>query len=202
SKGYWETSGVEAALWGFLGSAVEPRIPGMLRRLREVAMSDYGVVLFPYKEADNHFCNAVWYGWQAGIARAAARAGDAALIHELIGQQVRTVVRAKTFYEVTDARSGESWRWPGQLWHAAGFVSLVLYGLLGLQYDSAGMSFTPAVAREFDGARLGGLAYRRASLDVEVQGHGSRCRVLLDGRPVPRIPAETAGRHTVVLEML
>ena len=201
ARGYWETSGAEAALWGFLGTDVEPRIPGVLRRLRAAAMSDYGVVLFPYKEADNHFCGSVWYGWQAGIARAAARVGDAALVRQLIAQQVRTVVRNKTFYEVTDAATGESWRWPGQLWHAAGFVSLVLYGLLGIAYDSAGMVFTPAVSPEFDGARLSGLTYRRASLDVEVRGHGSRCRVLLDGRLVTRIPADTAGPHTVVLEL-
>ena len=108
-------------------------------------------------------------------------------------------MRNKTFYEVTDASTGESWRWPGQLWHAAGFVSLVLFGLLGVRYDLDGMTFTPAVPPELDGARLDGLRYRRALLDVEIRGHGRRCTLTLDGRPVQRIPPDLTGRRAVVL---
>lgn len=200
-KGYWETSGAEAVLWGFLGPAAEAKAPSVLTRLREVALSEFGVVLFPYKPADNHFCNSVWYCWQAGIARAAARAGDADLIHQLIAQQVRTVIRNKTFYEVTQADTGESWRWPGQLWHAAGFASLLLYGVFGLAYDRDGMTFAPAASQAFDGAQVRGLRYREAVLDLELRGHGTRARVLLDDRPVRIVPADTVGHHTVVLEL-
>lgn len=199
ARGLWETSGAEAALWEFLGQDAEPMATSTLERMRDVAMSDYGVVLFPGKDADNHFCHSVWYCWQAGIARAAARAGDAGLVHRLIAQQVRTVVLNKTFYEVTDATSGVSWRWPGQLWHAAGFVSLVLFGLLGVRYDLDGMTFTPAVTPELDGVRVDGLRYRQAQLDVEVRGHGRSCAVTLDGRPVERIAPGLTGRHAVVL---
>lgn len=199
AQGLWETSGAEAALWGFLGADAEPMAASALDRIQDVAMSEYGVVLFPYKDADSHFCDSVWYCWQAGIARAAARVGDAALVHRLIAQQVRTVVRNKTFYEVTDASTGDSWRWPGQLWHAAGFVSLVLFGLLGIRYDLDGMTFSAAVAPELDGARVDGLRFRQALLDVEVRGHGRRCAVTLDGRPVERIPPGVTGRHAVVL---
>ena len=110
-------------------------------------------------------------------------------------------MRNKTFYEVTDAATGDSWRWPGQLWHAAGFASLVLFGVLGITYDLRGMRFTPAVASVFEGARLEGLRYRDAVLDIEVRGHGSRCEVTLDGHPVDRIPPDTTGRHAVVLAM-
>jgi hypothetical protein len=200
-KGYWETSGSEAALWGHLGEDAEPRAASALQRLRTVAMSDYGVILFPYREPVNHFCGSVWYCWQAGIARAAARMGDAGLIHQLVGQQVRTVVRNKTFYEVTEASSGESWRWPGQLWHAAGFASLILYGVLGIRYDLEGMSFCPAVARQFDGTRLTGLHYRDAVLDIEVRGEGTQCELTVDGRAADRISADVTGRHAVVLTM-
>ncbi|MGE3194811.1 MAG: hypothetical protein AB7K08_15230 [Microbacteriaceae bacterium] len=200
-RGYWETSGAEAALWGFLGAEAESMTASALRALRTVAMSEYGVVLFPYRDDDNHFCHSVWYGWQAGIARAAARVGDAPLIHRLIAQQVRTVVRNKTFYEVTDARTGHSWRWPGQLWHAAGFASLVLYGVFGIAYDELGMAFTPAVAPEFDGTRLEGLRYRGARLDIEIRGHGTSCSVTMDGHAIDRVPPDIVGRHSVVLAM-
>jgi hypothetical protein len=201
AKGLWETSGAEAALWGFLGAEAEPMVASTLARMLDVAMSEYGVVLFPYKDEQNHFCNSVWYCWQAGIARAAARTGDAGLVHRLIAQQVRTVIRNKTFYEVTDASTGDSWRWPGQLWHAAGFVSLVLFGLLGIGYDLDGMTFTAAVSPELDGARIDGLRYGHARLDVEIRGHGRSCAVTLDGRPVERIPPGATGQHTVVLTM-
>ncbi|MGN6503299.1 MAG: hypothetical protein ACTHKX_10430 [Pseudolysinimonas sp.] len=199
AMGVWETSGAEAALW-FLG-VDESRTRSTLEAMQRVAMSEYGVVLYPHRDEDNHFCHSVWYCWQAGLARAAAGVGDAALVRRLIAQQVRTVVLNKTFYEVTDARDGASWRWPGQLWHAAGFVSMVLYGVYGTRYDEVGMSFAPAVAPEFDGARLDGLRYRAATLDVVIQGSGTRCSMTMDGQPVDRVDAGVAGRHSVVLTM-
>lgn len=199
ASGVWETSGAEAALW-FLGAG-EERVRSTLEAMRSVAMSDYGVVLFPHRDDDNHFCHSVWYCWEAGLARAAAGVGDAALVHRLIAQQVRTVVLNKTFYEVTDARDGKSWRWPGQLWHAAGFVSKVLSGVFGVRYDERGMTFVPAVAREFEGARLEGLRYRAATLDLEIQGFGTRCTLLVDGRPAERLDAAISGRHDVILAM-
>lgn len=201
ADGYWETSGAEAALWGFLGTGAEARAGDVLRGLHRVAMSDFGVVLFPYRNDESHFTGSVWYCWQAGIARAAARVGDAGLIHRLIAQQTRTVVLNKTFYEVTDAVTGDSWRWPGQLWHAAGFASLVLFGLLGIRYDAEGLTFTPAVPRELDGTRIERLRYRSAVLDIAVRGHGTVCHVTLDGTPVERVPAGLTGRHSVVLAM-
>ena len=200
-RGLWETSGSEASVWGFLGIEAEPRIASVLRAAREVAMSDYGLVLFPYREPEDHFSGTVWYCWQAGFARAAARHGDAAFIHQLVGQQARAVVLNKTFYEVTEREGGASWRWPGQLWHAAGYVSLILLGVLGLSYDQDGLTFTPAVVPRFDGMRLLGFRYRNAILDIEVRGSGTRCSVALDGRPVQRISADTVGPHTVSLTM-
>jgi len=199
--GQWETSGVEAALWGYLGDEADALTGMVLRRLRDVAMSEFGIVLFPHREQAHHFCGSVWYCWQAGIARAAARSSDAGLVHRLVAQHARTILRNKTFYEVTDAESGESWRWPGQLWHAAGFVSLMLFGVLGIQYDLTGMRFTPAVSKEFEGTRVERLRYRSAELDIEVRGHGTRCRVMLDGRRVDRVPPDIDGHHVVVLVM-
>jgi len=200
-RGYWETSGSEAAVWGFLGPEVDALIASVLAGARNVAMSEYGLVLFPYRDDDNHFCNSVWYCWQAGIARAAALAGDAALVHQLIAQQARTAVLNKTFYEVTDSTTGESWRWPGQLWHAAGFVSLVIFGLLGVRYGAAGLTFTPAVVAELDGTLLRGLRYRAATLDVEVRGHGTHAQMTIDGSSAERVDPDCTGHHSIVLTM-
>lgn len=197
-QGTWETSGAEAILWDRTDAA-DGKSRVTLRAVHEVAMSDYGIVLFPNRAADDHFANSVWYCWQAGIARAAARAGDANLVHTLIGQQVRTVVRNKTFYEVTDAHTGASWRWPGQLWHAAGFASLLLFGALGITYDRSGMRFSPAIVPELDGLRLTNLKYRQSVLDVEVRGHGTRFTLEVDGSPAEAISPSLTNHHSATL---
>lgn len=200
-RGLWETSGAEAAVWGHLTPEADAYTGSVLRALRKVAMSEYGIVLYPHRDADDHFSRSVWYCWQAGFARAAAREGDAALVHQLVAQQVRAVIRNKTYYEVTNALSGESWRWPGQLWHAAGFASLILSGVLGIRYDADGMSFGPAVSAEFDGLSLDGLRYRDAVLDIEVRGSGTQASIMMDGRPVPKVATNVTGRHVVTITM-
>lgn len=200
-KGYWETSGAEGAVWSKFGIADVDRRRSVLKRMKSVAMTDYGIKLFPYKDKQNHFCGSIWTVWEAGIAAAASGEGDCDLVHQLISQQVRSCIMNKTFYEVIDADTGISWRWPGQLWHAAGFVSLLFYGLFGISYDEEGMHFSPAVSRELANSRLSNLHYGRAILDIEVYGHGTCCQTVLDGNPCEKIPPNIEGKHIINLQM-
>lgn len=200
-KGYWETSGAEVAVWNKFGIADAFQRRSVLSRMKSVAMTDYGIQLFPYKEKDNHFCGSVWPVWEAGFAAAASAEGDSDLVHQLIGQQVRTCIMNKTFYEVIDADTGISWRWPGQLWHAAGFVSLLLYGLFGISYTEEGLRFSPAVSRDLANSRLSDLHYGYASLDVEIHGYGTSGQTLLDGKPCDIIPRGIEGKHKIILKM-
>ncbi len=64
----------------------------------------------------------------------------------------------KTFYEVVDVETGEAWRWPGQLWHAAGFISCIYFGLLGIQYDGKGMTVGPVPQKHVERIDLGGAS--------------------------------------------
>ena len=81
---------------------------------------------FRTEERKNHFCHASWGVWNAGIAAAANENDSGDLVWKLLMQQTRNAVMHKTFYEVVDVETGEAWRWPGQLWHAAGIYLLYL----------------------------------------------------------------------------
>lgn len=195
----WESSGVEAALWGKFSIADKGQIASTLSRLSSAAMSPYGIVLFPNRSEKNHFVGPVWPVWQAGFASAAAKLGDEELVLRLISQQVRNALLNKSFYEVLESDSGKVWRWPGQLWHAAGFISLVLYGLFGIEYDKSGMRLTPCVPRQLASPALYGLRYREARLNIRIEGCGTNFVMCLDGQEIDTIPLTLSGTHELLL---
>lgn len=199
AQGYWETSGAESVIWSKFAIADPQRTESMLKALHSKAMTDYGIQLFPYRREKNHFCNSIWVVWQAGFADAASAHQDIDLIHKLIGQQIRNCIINKTFYEVIEAQNGLAWRWPGQLWHAAGFISLLFYGLLGIYYDETGLHFRPAVPKEFATISLERLRYGEALLDVVLEGHGADFELLVDGVKSQQLNWGLSGRHQVKL---
>lgn len=199
TRGLWESSGIEAAIWPRFGIATSEQRVRTLDRLPEVAMNDFGVNIFPYRAEVNHFCNAAWVAWTAGMAAAANTEGRLELLERFIGQQTRNAVMNKTFYEVIDYKTGRAWRWPGQLWQATGFLSYFFYGLLGADYGEDGLVLRAAVPKTYTGLRVEGWRYRAAMLNVRVEGWGAGGRVLLDGTQVSIIPADLKGEHNVVL---
>ena len=201
SKDFWESSGQEMAIWPRYGIASGEQRKRILEKLPEVAMNEFGVNVFPYREETNHFCNAAWVVWTAGMAAAAGREGRLDLLLQLIAQQVRNCVMNKTFYEVIDYPTGRAWRWPGQLWQAAGFLSYFYLGVMGMEYDEEGLYFTPAVPALLAGLRIENLHYRKATFTIEAHGWGTQCTVKLDGTVVGHIPANVEGRHRIELFM-
>lgn len=201
SRDYWESSGQEMAIWPRYGIADSRQRAKILEKLPETAMNEFGVNVFPYRKETNHFCNAAWVAWTAGIAAAAGREGDLDLLMKLIAQQVRNCVMNKTFYEVIDYNTGRAWRWPGQLWHAAGFLSYFYLGVLGMEYDEEGLYFTPAVPEPLSGLKLVNFRYRRAVFDISVKNWGTDFILKLDGIVTSHIPAHLEGRHTIELFM-
>ena len=214
-EGKWETSGVEAGIWEKFGIADARQVERVLTALEKKAMSPYGIILFPERPERNHFVGPIWGVWQAGFAAAAAASGNTDLILRLVSQQIRNCVLQKTFYEVSEADTGMSWRWPGQLWHAAGFVSLVLYGLFGISYDKDGMRIRPCVPAAFAGAKAGerghgaetaetkgigltGLRFREGIYDITIVGAGTRFKMTVDGAETDLITGDRGG-HSVLL---
>ncbi|GLX66063.1 GH32 C-terminal domain-containing protein [Paenibacillus glycanilyticus] len=194
---YWESAGQEIAMWPRYEIASAEQRQSMLNRLPEVAMNEFGVNVFPYRPETNHFCNAAWVVWTSGMAAAAGREGRLDLLTTLIGQQVRNSVINKTFYEVIDYQTGKAWRWPGQLWHAAGFISYFLLGVLGMEYDEEGATFAPAVPEMLCDLKMENLRYRSAVFDIAVHGWGTAFAMTCDGEPLDKIPVTMTGRHVL-----
>jgi hypothetical protein len=200
-KDFWESAGQELAIWPRFGIASPEQRRKVLDRLPEVAMNEFGVDVFPYRPETDHFRGAGWVVWTAGMAAAANREGRLDILQQMIGQQVRNAVMNKTFYEVIDCESGRAWRWPGQLWQAAGFLSYFYNGVLGMEFTQNGLTLNAAVPESLAGMEIMNFSYRKATLDIQVTGWGTAGKVYLDGKRVEIIPADLVGRHSVELRV-
>lgn len=200
-KDFWESSGQELAIWPRFGIATPEQRRSVLKRLPEVAMNEFGVDVFPYRKEVNHFCGAGWVVWTAGIAAAANQEGRLDILQQLIGQQVRNAVMNKTFYEVIDYKSGRAWRWPGQLWQAAGFLSYFYYGLLGMEYHANGLTLHPAIPEKLAGMSISNFHYREAVLTFNINGWGATGEAYLDGKKIEKVPTDLTGSHRIELRM-
>lgn len=196
-NGCWESSGEEAAIWDKFGIADERQRRSVLNKLGDTALNEFGISAFPYRKEKNHYCHSNWVVWSAGFSHAAAIENDSELLMKLIFQQVRSCIMNKTFYEVIDADTGRTWRWPGQLWHAAGFISYFTYGLLGICYDRTMMSFSPCVPKSFENFSLRGLYYGEAQFDIQVHGYGTAGEIRLNEKAVSGIPGNLTGIHKI-----
>lgn len=194
-KGFWETSGEESVLWPRFNIATGEQRRRILKKLPQTAMNDYGICLFPYRKEKNHLCNSIWYVWQAGFAAAASVEKDSRLLEMLLWQQVRSCVLNKEFYEVIDYGTGLAWRWPGQLWHAAGFLATVLGGAAGISYDEDGMRLSPCMPGSIKELEILNLPFRKAVYDIHIQGGEGIKAVYLDGQLCTKIPLDLEGRH-------
>ena len=197
----WETSGEEAVVWNKFEIASEKQKKRVLSQGIGEAMTPYGLQLFPHRKDYNHFIGSVWPVWESGFASVCAELHRKDLLLMMLAQQMRTAGLHKNFYEVLEASNGKSWRWPGQLWHAAGFVSQVLYGLFGISYSEKGMSFNPCVPEVLGNISILNLRYQDALLDIKITGTGKKKYVILDNKEIHYLPIGLSGKHTVSIEM-
>ena len=197
----WETSGEEAVVWNKFGIASERQKSIILNKGIREAMTPYGIQLFPHRKDYNHFIGSIWPVWESGFASACSDLQRKDILLMMIAQQMRTAILHKNFYEVLEADSGKSWRWPGQLWHAAGFVSQVLYGLFGISYSEKGMSFNPCVPEVLGDISISNFRYQGALLDIKINGTGKKKCVILDNKEIHYLPNGLSGKHTVSIEM-
>ncbi|GAB3918741.1 hypothetical protein GCM10011575_33740 [Microlunatus endophyticus] len=124
--------------------------------------------------------------------------------HTLVGRDGR-------FWEIYDARTGlpsGGWQvgheWPpliDQTWSATSYLRLVHHGAIGLQPEVDGLRFTDDHIPGLGTVRATGIGWRRALLDITVDGDGPITRVLVDGEDVTandhHVPGGLTGEHRV-----
>jgi len=130
----------------------------------------------------------VWPFIQAFWGHAAALAGKTEIFAHELDTLTAHAWRDKQFVEVCHPDTGlpyggiqesntEPWHeWEvcnRQSWSASGYLRLILMGLFGMRFDPDGVRFQPCVPVGSGWARLRGLRYRNAELDIEITGTGS-----------------------------
>ena len=198
-NGIWESCGQEAAILGRFNVADDVQCRSIMKIFEERILTEYGIPLMPYKKEKNHITHAAWPVYYTGFAQCAAIENNSMFLMKLIAQQIRNAVFNKTFYEVLDTDTGRNWRWPGQTWHAMGYISMLLYGVFGMHVTEDGIRFCTCIPKELEGIRIGNLKYCKMTLELNTCGYGRNYKMLLDGRPSKIIPWNMKGKHRVDL---
>lgn len=121
-------------------------------------------------------------------AVAAARTGNEAAYSEAIGALMQGEARRLT---TSDKRKPA---------FKSTFTSLIIRGLLGMQFMPDGVFFAPYVPENLPGDKqITGLRYRDAILDIHITGTGRALSTFtLDGKPADTfLPASLTGTHTI-----
>ncbi len=160
-----------------------------------------GMVMSP-----NFYHNGMMWPFVEGYAGwMAARNKGADQLLSSLNKLSRLAVHGKTFHEFYHFGTGRPGGSKAQLWSAAGYTSLVLRGLLGMETTEDRLNFSPLIPKEFSGTlKLTCVRYRGAILDILVKGNGSRVQtVKLDGllQSKPEIPDTLQGQHRLEITL-
>ena len=202
-KEHWENLGQSLAIWPMWNIADKAKRNSVLDN-KKAAYNSYGFT-------DLNYSRTPYYAWQKSlhgmqvwiftevgemVAMAHEKRIDEVL--ELFSSVVRTAAMHKSFYECVDWETGAAWRYGGQLWHAMGYISMVQFGLLGMEYNEIGLTFSNAcVPKPLADLELHNFQYRAAIFDIKVVGWGTFDKLILDGKPVDKINSSLKGKHQI-----
>lgn len=149
--------------------------------------------------------------WAHAAAKAGAIAGFAS---EMNNTAAMSNASGGIFYEIYHSVTGVpdgGWqvgrRWDScihQTWSATGYLRMVFFGLFGLNFEPDGIRFTPTLPVGWVAARLSGLHYRRAVLNLRLEGEGQRiASVLVDEKPAASafVSAKLTGEHQITIRL-
>ena len=121
-------------------------------------------------------------------------------------QEGRGNPRSREVYEVgTDTFLIGKWSARvRQTWSATGYIRQVIQGVIGMDFDTDGVTFSPVIPEGSAEVHLTHLPYRDMMLHIHVSGKGARvAQFTVNGNPsaTPFIPADGTGDMEVVIEM-
>ena len=97
--------------------------------------------------------------------------------------------------------------WPSfktQTWSATAYLSMVLNGLFGIKYQLDGLYLAPFLPENTKTLSLQSLIYRKAILDLKIEGQGSYiASFMINGKiqKEHKIPATATGRQEVIIKL-
>jgi hypothetical protein len=153
--------------------------------------------------------DAIWPFVQAYWNLAAAKAGNEKVLSHGLASIYRAAGLFLSNYENMDTRSGDfkatEINSHQMLWSIAGNLAMVHRVFFGMDFQQNKLSFHPVIPSAYTGTKqLRNFAYRKATLDITVNGHGNEISsITIDGKQAmdAEIPADWTGRHTVEIQM-
>jgi len=157
----------------------------------------------------------VWPMASGMWAHAAAKAGA---VERFASEMTNTATMANAsdgiFYEIYHSVTGVpdgGWQvgrhWNScihQTWSATGYLRMVFHGLFGLNFEPDGLRLTPMLPPVWGAARLDGLRYRQARLNLRLEGEGQHiANVSVDDKTVPAafLSADLSGNHRINIRL-
>jgi len=174
-------------------------------------VTDYGVTcIYPQIPGiPPYHNNGIWPFVQSYWNLAAAKAGNEAVLNQGLASIYRAGALFLTNYENFVAQTsdflGTEINSDRMLWSMAGNLAMVHRVFMGMSFTPAGLSFQPAVPQVYGGSRsLTNFKYRRALLDITVNGFGNRVQSMtMDGQPLAGnlVPHDLVGKHEIRIEL-
>jgi glycogen debranching enzyme len=90
-----------------------------------------------------------------------------------------------------------------QSWTASAYLRMLLFGVAGLRFSSAGVSFQPCLPEGLGQVQLSALPYRGGMLTLNLKGRGTRIRAFsVNGLSTePFLPAPLQGEQRIEIEL-
>ena len=189
------TSQAMCVLWGI---ADDDRAENLIAN---TPVSDYGVnVTYPATIViEPFFINVSWATTQALWNLAAVNTGNENALRRGLG----ALYRAQALYQSRGIHlHGFS---TDELGTNASNAAMVIRVFMGMNFKPEGIEFAPMVPTGMPGVKsLKGLNYRRAILDITVEGEGNNIVSVTDnGKPLESafLPCDVVGKHNIVISL-
>ncbi len=179
-------------LCALLGAASPAQVSRMVAAFPQYP---YGAaVLYPTIPDDFAYHNkSVWPVWETPFMYAAHRVGNQAaaehVMRSLIRQSALFLTHKENMTYDTGYDRNTALNSDRQLWSVSAYISMVYRVLFGLEMSESGLSFRPAVPSWVNGPlELKGFRYRKADVDLYVDGQGSKIKSLTCNGQVQSLP--------------
>lgn len=153
--------------------------------------------------------NGIWPFVQSYWNMAAAKTGNEKVLEQGLASVYRAAALFLTNYENFVAETGDFWgteiNSDRMLWSMAGNLAMVHRVFMGINFEANGIRFSPAIPTVYGGTKkLSNFKYRKAILEIEVQGTGNKIvSFKLDGKlqKTPFVPANLTGKYKIEIVM-